>query len=137
MMNGDVLTTLNYSNLVDYHKRNGAIATVALKRRESYIDFGIAELDSNNNLKGYTEKPSISNLVSMGVYVFQPEVLKYIAPNKYLDFPDLIKELIANREKVKGYIFDGYWLDIGRPEDYEKANEEIEEMYDKLGLDVK
>jgi NDP-sugar pyrophosphorylase family protein len=68
----------------------------------------------------------------MGVYVFDPKVLRYIKPKEYLDFPDIIKELISNGETVKGYVYDGYWLDIGRPADYERANREIEEIYPKL-----
>jgi NDP-sugar pyrophosphorylase family protein len=137
MMNGDVLTTLDYYDLVKYHKRNGAIATIALKKRAVKIDFGVVEINDSNNIVGYTEKPEIEYLVSMGVYVFDPNVLEYIRPNKYLDFPDLIKELISNGETVKGYTYDGYWLDIGRPDDYKRANMEINEIYDKLGSGAK
>jgi NDP-sugar pyrophosphorylase family protein len=132
MVNGDTLTTLSFSDLINYHKRNGAIATIALKKREVYIDFGVVELDSSNGIKGYIEKPTIEHLVSMGVYVFEPRVLEYVKLGKRLDFPDLIKTLISNGETVKGFVFDGYWLDIGRPDDYEKANQEIEEIYPKL-----
>jgi NDP-sugar pyrophosphorylase family protein len=134
MMNGDVLTTLSYSDLVNYHKRNGAIATIALNKRAVKIDFGVVELDDGNSIAGYTEKPKIDYLVSMGVYVFNTKALEYIKPNEYLDFPDLIKKLISNGETVKGYVYEGYWLDIGRPDDYERANREIEEVYDKIGL---
>ena len=132
MINGDTLTTLSFLDLINYHRRNNAIATIALKRREVHIDFGIVELDSNNTIKGYIEKPSIDHLVSMGVYVFEPKVLGFVRPNEYLDFPDLVKELIAKGETVKGYVYDGYWLDIGRADDYERANKEIEEIYPKL-----
>ena len=132
MMNGDVLTTLDFSNLVSYHKRNGAIATIALNKRDVYIDFGVVELDRGNSIVGYTEKPNIDYLVSMGVYVFEPRVLEYIRQNEHLDFPDLIKKLISNGEPVKGYVYDGYWLDIGRSEDYERANRDIEEIYPEL-----
>mgnify|MGYP001134073396 CR=1 FL=1 len=134
MVNGDTLTTLSFSDLINYHKRNGAIATIALKKREVYIDFGIVELDSTNSIKGYIEKPSIDYLVSMGVYVFEPRVLEYIKVGERLDFPDLIKTLISNGETVKGFVHDGYWLDIGRSEDYEKANEEIDKMTGLLNL---
>jgi NDP-sugar pyrophosphorylase family protein len=72
MINGDVLTTLNYSDLIDYHKKNGAIATIALNKRTVKIDFGVPEVDKANNIVGYTEKPGIEYLVSMGVYVFDP-----------------------------------------------------------------
>jgi NDP-sugar pyrophosphorylase family protein len=131
MMNGDVLTTLDYSDLVDYHKRNDAIATIALKKRHVKIDFGVVELDVDS-IVGYTEKPKIDYLVSMGVYAFDPKVLEYIRPTEYLDFPELIKKLISNGETVKGYVYEGYWLDIGRPDDYERANREIGEIYPKL-----
>ena len=137
MTNGDVLSTLNYSDLVNYHKRKGAIATIALKKRTIKVDFGVPEVDADNNIIGYTEKPKIEYLVSMGVYVFEPLVLKYLEPNEYLDFPDLIKKLISNGETVKGYVYDGYWLDIGRPDDYERANRDIDKIHDKLGLDTK
>jgi NDP-sugar pyrophosphorylase family protein len=132
MMNGDVLTTLDFSDLVNYHKRNGAIATIALNKRVVKIDFGVVEIDVSNSIVGYSEKPKIDYLVSMGIYVFEPRVLEYIRPNEYLDFPDLIKKLISNGETVKGYVYDGYWLDIGRPDDYERADREIEEIYSKL-----
>jgi len=132
MMNGDVLSTINYSELVNYHKRSGAIATLALKKRAVKIDFGVPEVDEANSIVGYTEKPEIDYLVSMGVYAFEPRVLKYIRAKEYLDFPDLIKKLISNGETVKGYVYDGYWLDIGRPDDYVRANREIEEIYPKL-----
>ena len=134
MINGDTLTTLNIFELINYHQRNGAIATIALKKRDVYIDFGIVELDSNNSVKGYIEKPSIEHLVSMGIYVFEPRVLEYIKVGERLDFPDLTKTLLSKGEVVKGFVFDGYWLDIGRPEDYERANEEIEEISKILNL---
>ncbi len=128
MINGDTLTTLDLSELINYHKANGAIATIALKKRQVYIDFGIVELNSTDHIKRYIEKPTIDHLVSMGVYVFEPRVLEYIKEGKRLDFHKLIKILISKGETVKGFVFDGYWLDIGRPEDYERANQEIGEM---------
>lgn len=134
IMNGDVLTTLNFLDLVNYHKRNGAIATVALNKRNVHIDFGVVKLDNGNNIVDYIEKPNIDYLVSMGVYVFDQRVLENIRPNEYLDFPNLVKKLIHKGEKVMGYSFDGYWLDIGRPDDYERANNEIDGIYNRLGI---
>jgi len=135
MVNGDTLTTLSFSDLVDYHCRNGATATVALKKREIHIDFGVVEVDrSNGQVKGYTEKPILEMLVSTGVCALQPDVLEFVKPNEYLDFPKLIRNLLASGKNVKGYIFDGYWLDIGRPDDYERANTEFEEIEGKLGI---
>lgn len=132
MMNGDVLTDLDYARLVEHHKESKAIATIALNKRNVRMDFGVLKLDADNTVVEYREKPTIDQLVSMGVYVFEPEVLKYIKPGEYLDFPDLIHILIKNHESVKGFVYDGYWLDIGRPDDYEKANQDIETLYARL-----
>lgn len=134
VINGDTLTTLNYSALLDYHRENKAEATITLKKREVNIDFGIVEVDAGSNVKGYTEKPTIEHLVSIGVNAFEPGVLNYVEKSKYLDFPDLVKALVADGRPVKGYLFDGYWLDIGRRDDYEKANEEIEEIRKILNI---
>jgi NDP-sugar pyrophosphorylase family protein len=71
----------------------------------------------------------------MGVYVFEREVLQYIEPHKHLDFPDLVKRLLANGRSVVSYPFDGYWLDIGNHSDYEKALEEYEHIKGNLHLD--
>lgn len=134
VINGDTLTTLNFSHLIDYHVRNDSVATVALKKREVYIDFGTVEIDAANSIRKYIEKPTLSYLVSIGVNIFNPRVLKYINVGEKLDFPDLVGMLISSGETVNGFIFDGYWLDIGRPEDYEKANEEIEQIKGQLGI---
>jgi len=134
LMNGDTLCTVNYNELMKYHKKSGNIATITLHKKEIKINFGVVKLNGND-IVDYIEKPTHTYFVSIGVYVFKPDVLKYI-PDGKLDFPDLIKILIRNNEKVGGYIFDDYWQDIGRQEDYMKANEDINKIYDKLGIGV-
>ena len=126
MMNGDILTDLDYIKLVDYHKKNNADATIALNKRNVFVDYGVVETDNNSKLTDWIEKPKIDYLVSMGIYILNPEVLKYIPANQAFDLPDLIKALINDNKLVKGFEYDGYWLDIGRPEDYEKALNDIE-----------
>ena len=126
MMNGDVLTTLNYADLIGYHRRSGAIATIATHLRQVNIDFGVIEADKSNRLTEYVEKPTFDYQVSMGIYVFEPEVLDYLNPDEYRDFPDLIGTLIADGKKVMSYPFSGYWLDIGRADDYARATQEFE-----------
>jgi len=133
LMNGDTLCTVNYNELMEYHKKSNNMATITLCKKDIKIDFGVVQLEGNNNIVNYIEKPTHSYFVSIGVYVFKPDVLKYI-PDGRLDFPDLVKILIKNNEKVGGYIFDGYWQDIGRSEDYMKANEEFEKIYEKFGI---
>lgn len=126
MMNGDVLTTLDYADLMRRHRESGAVVTIATYRRHVKIDFGVIETDGANALTGYVEKPSFDYRVSMGVYCFDAAVLDELTPGAHLDFPDLVKRLLAQGRKVASYPFDGYWLDIGRPDDYATAIEEFE-----------
>ncbi len=88
--NGDVLTTLNIKQLLDYHFEKGGIATIAMHQRVVNINLGVIHCDDDNELTDYVEKPSIEYMVSMGIYVFNKAVLKYIQSNTYLDFTNLI-----------------------------------------------
>ena len=126
--NGDVLTTLDMKKLIAFHKDKGGIATIAAHRRQVRIDLGVIEWDGDGRVSGYIEKPTSEYSVSMGLYVFEPRILDYIPAGQYLDFPDLILKLIASGEKVVGYDFDGYWMDLGRPDDYVQANQDFKNM---------
>jgi NDP-mannose synthase len=126
--NGDVLTTLDLTRLLAFHRHQGAAATIASHKRKVNIDLGVIQCDGDHQVVGYLEKPTYDYLVSMGIYVFEPRVLSYIPKNEYLDFPDLVHRLIEAGEKVSGYIFDGYWEDLGRPDDYERASADFENM---------
>ena len=132
VMNGDVLTTLDYVELVRYHQAQGAVATIAMHKRSVNIDLGVMKTNSQNELIEYIEKPTLHYHVSMGIYIFEPKVLDYIKPGESLDFPELVRILLANGERVLAYPYDGYWLDIGRQDDYEKAIEDFGRMQDKL-----
>ncbi|MDH4222544.1 MAG: sugar phosphate nucleotidyltransferase [candidate division Zixibacteria bacterium] len=132
VMNGDLLTTLNYRKLINYHLSTKPIATIAVKRREIETDYGVLEYNKNYELTRYREKPRIPYQVSMGVYVFEPRILKYIPWNKKLDFPELMNLLLERKEKVLVYPSDDFWLDIGRPEDYIKAIEEFDKLKRKI-----
>jgi NDP-sugar pyrophosphorylase family protein len=125
VMNGDVLTTMNYLDLVGFHNKKGAAATIAMHERSVKIDLGVIESDVDQRITGYIEKPTIHYRVSMGVYIFDPQVLALIEPGQKLDFPDLVLKLIQQGRVVMGYPFDGYWLDIGRTDDYAQASEEF------------
>jgi NDP-sugar pyrophosphorylase family protein len=126
--NGDVLTTLDFAELVKFHRSQQAAATIAVHRRQVRIDLGVIEWNGAPEISGYIEKPSYDLCVSMGVYVFDPRVIAFIPPEQYLDFPDLVHILIKAGEKVVGYAFDGYWQDLGRPDDYERATQDFERM---------
>ena len=124
--NGDVLTDLDFAELIAYHQQQGAIATIATHKRKVTINLGVVDVDKDNTVTDYLEKPDFNYLVSMGLYVFEPRVLNYIAKDEYLDFPDLVRSLIAAGEKVNSFIFKGYWEDLGRPDDYERASADFE-----------
>ncbi len=126
--NGDILTTLHMRDLMDFHKKQHATATIAVHARKVKIDLGVVQWEAQPRITGYIEKPTFDYCVSMGLYVFEPQVLSYIPRGQYLDFPDLVKKLIAGGEKVVGYQFDGYWQDLGRPDDYEQASRDFDSM---------
>lgn len=126
--NGDVLTTMSIADLISFHKEKRASATIAVHARQVKIDFGVIEWYKSPFIGDYIEKPSYDFMVSMGIYVFEPSVLKYIEKGVRLDFPELILKLIEGGDRVAGYHFDGYWQDLGRPDDYETAALDFENM---------
>ncbi|MFX0200692.1 MAG: sugar phosphate nucleotidyltransferase [Candidatus Hodarchaeota archaeon] len=128
VMNGDILTNLDYAGLINFHRENRAIATIATYWKQVRIDLGIVELDGDFVVSKYVEKPIFKYDVSMGIYVFEPEVLNFIEPSRYFDFPNLVRTLMKAGRKVIAFPFKGYWLDIGRHEDYAQAQEEFEDL---------
>ncbi len=122
VMNGDLLTTLNFKELFDYHLNNNAIATITTYKKELKIDLGVLEIQ-NNNLVDYIEKPVYSFNVSTGIYIFNKKIIKELPFNVKYDLPDLIKKLLANKKSVNCFSKDFFWLDIGRVDDYENALE--------------
>lgn len=132
VMNGDLLTTLNFSRLLKYHKKNRSIATIATHRESVKVDYGVIKYNQEKRLVDYIEKPTLPYSVSMGVYVFEPEVLKYIKRGRRLDFPDLVKILLKEKKKVLAYESEDLWLDIGRQKDYELAIEQFEKLRKKF-----
>ena len=125
VMNGDVLTALDYGKLIAHHRAHGGALTIAVRKRTVKIDLGVLQYDAAGVVTDYSEKPEFSYDVSMGVYVYEPRVLQHIQRGAYLDFPTLVLRLIAAGEKVIAYPSDAYWLDIGRPDDYARACEEL------------
>ena len=132
VMNGDVLTTLDYGRLCDLHRDAGNVLTVAAHRRTVKIDYGVLRLgegsDDMSPITGFDEKPELGYVVSMGVYVMEPRVLDFVEEGRHLDLPDLVLRLVDAGEQVGSHVFDGYWLDIGRHDDYERAQKEFEQL---------
>jgi NDP-sugar pyrophosphorylase family protein len=128
VLNGDLLTTLDFGELVRYHNEKGAAATIGTTRRTETVQFGVIETAANGQIATYKEKPNLEYRVSMGVYVFSPIVREYIPRFQKLDFPDLVQRLLDSRQRVLTYDSDAYWLDIGRPDDYQRANDDFPKM---------
>ena len=134
-MNGDILTTLDYQALITRHRGQQAALTIAMHRKDIKIDLGVLETDGDGKLLSYNEKPVYSFDVSMGIYVYEPRVLQYIPKGKHMDFPDLVRVLLDQGEKVAGFHSQDYWLDIGRREDYELAQQEFDSRASEFRLD--
>ena len=129
VMNGDLLTDLDFEKLYNYHLENKALITVATYKRTAKIDFGVMDINEDKNIVvGFKEKPEYKLSVSMGVYVFNKKILDFVPTEKSFGFDDLMLTLLDKGHTIKVYPYDGYWLDIGRFEDYEKANEDIEKL---------
>jgi len=123
VMNGDVLTELDYRDLVHYHHEHGNLLTIATHDRAINIDYGMLHLDVMSRVRGYSEKPEIRSPVSMGIYVMEPEALDFIPDDGHFDFPDLVAALLDEEQQIGAYRYSGLWFDIGRREDYESAVE--------------
>jgi NDP-sugar pyrophosphorylase family protein len=119
--NGDVISDIPIDRLFDFHIAHQGLVTVATHRRTERIDFGVLESDSSGRVVGFTEKPSYHFSVSMGIYVFSRDVMRYVPDGKPFGFDELILTLLAKGERVMNYPYEGFWLDIGRPDDYERA----------------
>lgn len=122
VVNGDVLTDLNLNALSSYHRRHGYALTIATARRNTRMDFGVIE-ENNGRVTRFREKPNLSHLVSMGVYCFEPEVLKHIPDNVPFGFDDLMFCMLEKNLPVGIFQHSGLWLDIGRVEDFQRAQE--------------
>jgi NDP-sugar pyrophosphorylase family protein len=134
VMNGDVLTDMSYSRILEDHRANDAIATIAVRRHPVQVSLGVMlfEDEDPTRLKHYVEKPTLNYQASMGVYCFSPRALSYIEPGERLDFPDLILRLLEAGEVVRAWPSADFWLDIGRPEDYETAQDDFERLKARL-----
>jgi NDP-mannose synthase len=127
VMNGDVLTDLNYAELLHFHIKSPAPLTVATYQREVKIDFGTLETEDGQIVR-FREKPTLHYAVSMGVYAMSRRTLMPYPRNVSFGFDDLVLDLLARGQAPQAFAFDGYWLDIGRPEDYDEANRRFEEL---------
>lgn len=126
IMNGDLLTTLNFRKMVQCHIDSGSDMTLGLYEREVKIDFGVIQKDNDGEFTGYLEKPTYNYQVSMGVNVLGRKAIGMIMPGEYLDLPDLTLKLHKSGNHIQCFQEDCFWLDIGRMDDYALAQDEFE-----------
>jgi mannose-1-phosphate guanylyltransferase len=124
VMNGDILTDLDYADLLNQHRAGGSTLTVATYGRQVKIDFGVLTTESGR-IVDFAEKPTIDYRVSMGVYAMSASALRPYTPGLPLGFDELVLDMLASGSGPAEYAFDGNWLDIGRPDDYDRANAEF------------
>jgi NDP-sugar pyrophosphorylase family protein len=123
VMNGDIVTDLDFSALMSFHTEKEAALTIATIEKEVPISLGVIEHEERR-VTGYVEKPVLHYPVSMGVYVYEPRVLE-LMPAGHFDFPDVVHLLLQHGELVVSYPFRGTWFDIGTPSDHEHAVEAL------------
>ncbi|EMY15977.1 nucleotidyl transferase [Leptospira weilii str. Ecochallenge] len=132
VMNGDVLTDIDFSAFYKIHVESKSIFTISSKKRKQLIDYGVLETDGRGLLIGFREKPAQDYEVSMGVYMVNQAALDFIPKDSIFGFDHLMLKLIEINRPISVLPHEGYWLDIGRPDDYEKAIDEFETMKDTL-----
>ena len=121
VMNGDLLTKINFEQLLDFHYETDSAATMCVREYEYQIPYGVIQTE-NHKLLSIVEKPVHKSFVNAGIYVLNPTVLNYVPSGEFYDMPELYKKLMNEHDKVSAFPLREYWLDIGRLDDYEKAN---------------
>jgi len=130
---GDHMTNINLKKFFDDHKKSGCIATLALKKTGTPLEYGVAHIDENNAIERFEEKPIVQNLINSGIYAFEPIIFKYIKEKD--DFAkNVFPRLLETKNSIHTYTFEEYWLDVGRKEDYEKLNDTIATIEIVLGV---
>lgn len=125
VMNGDLLTKINYEQLLDFHNETKSVATMCVREYEYQVPYGVIETE-NHRLLSIVEKPVHKSFVNAGIYVLNPEVLQDVPQHEFYDMPNLFKDIMDQQREVAAFPLREYWLDIGRMDDYEKANTDFE-----------
>ena len=128
VMNGDLLTNVNFENMLDFHEFNDSKATMCIREYDIKVPYGVVNLN-NEKITAIEEKPIHSFFVNAGIYILEPECIDSIPDNEFYDMPSLFEELIKNNRKIISFPLKEYWLDIGRVADYEKAKVEYNYIF--------
>ncbi len=122
VMNGDIITDLNFLNLLNYSLNTESLATMSIYRKCYEIPFGVVEFDESFKIHSLQEKPKQEYHINMGIYVLKPEVLKHIPNGEYFDMPSLFQKLMEEQKSCNAFVFDGLWNDVGHIEEYRALN---------------
>jgi len=125
VMNGDILTNIDYVDLYEFHKKKNSIITVASYKRSVQLELGVLSYDENYYVNQFVEKPSYTYCVSMGIYILNPRILQFIPKGEPFGFNHLMDQVLSSHETIATYPFQGKWLDMGTMDDLENANEEF------------
>ncbi len=128
VMNADVLTKVNFQHLIDFHDVHQSAATMCVREYDFQVPYGVVKIDKQK-LLGIEEKPVHHFFVSAGIYVLNPEILRYVPQNKYFDMPSLFEKMLEKKMETSVFPIREYWLDIGRVDDFERANGEYDEVF--------
>ncbi len=124
MMNGDLLTTLNFQNLLEFHQDHSGVATMCVREYEHCVPYGVIQSEGHR-ICSMVEKPVHRFFINAGIYLLSPDLVKSVAPGVRVDMPTLLEREIANGNDVNMFPVHEYWLDIGRMEDFKRAQQEI------------
>lgn len=128
VMNGDLLTNVNFENMLDFHELNNSKATMCVREYDIQVPYGVVNLNEEK-IVSIEEKPIHSFFVNAGIYLLEPECIDLIPSNGFYDMPLLFEELILNNKKTVSFPLKEYWLDVGRISDYEKAKVEYKNIF--------
>ena len=128
VLNGDLLTTLNFRQLIDFHRRRSVAATMCVRRRDVEIPYGVVETDGHE-VSGIEEKPTDRYFVNAGIYVLEPDALGAVPDGQYYDMTEHLQSLVDAGEEVTAYPIRAYWRDVGQKEDLHKAEEEFSQVF--------
>ena len=128
VMNGDLLTNINFEKMLDFHVEHNSKATMCVREYDIEVPYGVVNV-ANESIISITEKPIHSFFVNAGIYLLEPDCIDLIPDNEFYDMPLLFEELIATKEKIVSFPLQEYWLDIGRMADYERANFEYSKNF--------
>ena len=128
VMNGDLLTDINFNNMLNFHIAEKATATMGVREYKYQIPYGVVNVE-NSMISSIQEKPFKSVFINGGIYILNPDTLKYIPDNQFFDMPTLFEYMIKEKYKTLSFPIHEYWLDIGRIEEFEKANSEFQEVF--------